>query len=130
MPHDYDEEEDWEDEDYDAADLAAELLEHPRVRKTFSLLTETLDKFGQLIDRVAKTVPPTTSKIPVQPTKKLLNPFLVMGFNPNQPLTEKMIRERKRKLAGIYHTDREGGDPEAMRMVNAAADMLLRKIKG
>jgi hypothetical protein len=127
---DFDEEEDFEDDEYDLSDVVDEALEHPRVRRVFDMLTETLDRAGQLIDKVSRgSIPKHAPPAQPQAQKKLLNPYLVLGFNPHQPLTEDMIKTRRRRLAEIYHPDKPGGDVEAMKMVTAAADMLLKKLK-
>lgn len=54
----------------------------------------------------------------------------VMGFDPDEPLTEDMIKGRRRDLARVWHTDNAAAqkDPtrEAMmRKINGAADLLL-----
>lgn len=131
---DFDEEDDFEDDDeYDVSEIVDEALEHPRVRRVFDMLTETLDRAGQLIDKVSRGTVPlpkhTRPTPPPQDHRKAINPYLVLGFHPGQRLTEEMIRTRRKKLATVYHPDAADGDAESMRMVNAAADMLIRKLK-
>lgn len=142
MGNDYDEDEDFEDE-LDISDVIDEVIEHPRVKRTLNLFTETLDRFGQLIDQVSRKVPsagappgvppPRARSGPVPPPqrdpRRVINPYLVLGFQPGQPLTADLIKARRKKLATLYHPDQNGGDPEAMKMVNAAADMLLKKVQ-
>jgi hypothetical protein len=129
---DFDYEDD--DEEYDVGDVVEEVLGHPRVRKTFEMFTGVLDRFSYLIDQVSQrtpgAAPPRAGASAPRPNQKAINPFLVLGFSPGQKLTTEMIKARKRKLAAIYHPDTGDGDEEAIRMVNAAADMLLRKLGG
>jgi hypothetical protein len=136
------EDEEFEDDEFedeiDVADIVSEVVAHPKVSKTLNLLTHTLDRFGQLIDQVSRgrtgfgngqpNDPPTRPAR--QDHKKAINPYLVLGFVPGQKLTAEIIKVRKRKLATIYHPDNNGaeGDVEALKMVNAAADMLLKKL--
>lgn len=128
---DFDEDEDFEEDEYDLSDVVDEALEHPRVRRVFDMLTETLDRAGQLIDKVSRgSIPKGHAPVTPPPAnRKAINPYLVLGFHPGQKLTEEMIRTRRKKLAGVYHPDSADGDAESMKMVNAAADMLLRKLK-
>ena len=51
-----------------------------------------------------------------------------MGFGADTPLTVKLVKERRRKLAELYHPD-HGGSDAAMRRINAAADALLATFK-
>lgn len=53
------------------------------------------------------------------------DPRLVLGFEPGAPLTQEIIKERKRALANLYHPDKPGGSLVAMKRVNEAADKLL-----
>lgn len=50
-----------------------------------------------------------------------------MGFRPDEPLSEDVIRERKKQLARQHHPDR-GGDPARMAAINNAADVLLEML--
>lgn len=52
----------------------------------------------------------------------------ILGLEPREQLTEARIKARKRELAKIYHPDREGGSPTAMKRVNEAADYLLKSL--
>lgn len=54
----------------------------------------------------------------------------ILGFEPDEAITEEAIKTRRRELARVWHTDNAAGkvDPtrEAMmRKINAAADLLL-----
>ena len=53
---------------------------------------------------------------------------MVMGFEPNEPLTAELVKARKRRLAEVFHPDRQGGSAAHMQRVNAAADVLLAKL--
>jgi hypothetical protein len=134
-----DEEDDFEEDDdfeeFDVHDIVDEVASHPRVARVLDLITHTFDRFGQLIDQVSHGVPhggapPSNGQRRPTPNHKAINPWLVLGFQPGQKLTAEMIKARRKKLAKVYHDDVGDGDPEAMRMVNAAADMLLKKIGG
>lgn len=55
----------------------------------------------------------------------------ILGFEPDEPLTEQAVKDRRRDLARVWHTDNAAGakDPtrEAMmRKINAAADLLIQ----
>jgi hypothetical protein len=66
-----------------------------------------------------------------------MNPDLIaargtLGFGVSDVLTEKVIRERRRKLTELYHTD--GHQPDAtrtemMKRLNIAADLLIKAAK-
>jgi hypothetical protein len=51
----------------------------------------------------------------------------VLGFTPREPLTEEVIKARRRDLALRHHPDR-GGSVDAMSKVNDAADTLLAAV--
>jgi hypothetical protein len=51
----------------------------------------------------------------------------VLGFAPDEALTEEVVRRRRQKLARKHHPD-AGGSASAMAEVNAAADVLLAAI--
>ncbi len=73
--------------------------------------------------------PPPYEPPPPEPASDGPDPLEVLGFPPNAKLTKKMIKERQRALAGIYHPDIQGGSVEAMMRVNNAVDELLSRIK-
>jgi len=50
-----------------------------------------------------------------------------MGFAQAEPLTEAIIKDRKRLLAKKHHPDR-GGSVQKMALVNDAADILLASL--
>lgn len=47
----------------------------------------------------------------------------VLGFGRSTPLTTRLIEERRKELALLFHPDR-GGSNEGMQRINAAADAL------
>jgi len=49
----------------------------------------------------------------------------VLGFAQSEPLTEAMIKDRRRALNKKHHPDRTGGSPERVAIINDAADVLL-----
>ena len=53
---------------------------------------------------------------------------VVLGFAPSAPLSAAAVKARRRELAALFHPDRQGST-EAMRRVNAAADMLLANLQ-
>jgi hypothetical protein len=58
-----------------------------------------------------------------------------MGFGPDEALTEKGIRDRRRDLARVYHTDNAPGQRDEtreamMRKINEAAELLLEAARG
>lgn len=142
-----DEYDDEDEEEFNATvdDFVSGVVEHPRVRRVFTSLTSTLDRVGQVLDHVSRVVsgagraagptpqgdaPPSSGpRAAPRPRPQPLNPYVVLGFNPNIPLTVEMVKERRKQLALLFHGDR-GGFEESMKRVNAAADMLLAKIEG
>ncbi len=50
-----------------------------------------------------------------------------MGFGPGDPLSEDVIKHRRRSLARKHHPD-FGGSTEKMKVVNDAADVLLASL--
>jgi len=65
-----------------------------------------------------------------QPARDLVGPARVaLGFPAGLKLTVEMVKERRKQLALIFHSDK-GGSEEAMKRVNAAADILLEHANG
>jgi curved DNA-binding protein CbpA len=52
---------------------------------------------------------------------------VILGFPPGSSPSAAEIRRKRKQLAAIYHPD-AGGNTEAMRRVNAAADELLAEL--
>lgn len=129
----YDEDDDFEDEDLDVHEILEEALRHPKIGGLFSSVARTIDKFSRVIDQVAQyTGPPPRPGSPgprPKPTPQRIDPYLVLGLARDVPLTEQLIKERRRELARLFHSDK-GGNDEAMKRVNVAADLLLQKIQG
>lgn len=53
----------------------------------------------------------------------------VLGFGPNEPLTEEAIKDRRRTLAKRNHPD-AGGSAKQMAIINDAADVLIESLDG
>ncbi len=51
-----------------------------------------------------------------------------LGFGPSDPLTEDVIKERRRLLARRHHPDR-GGSVKKMQEINDATDVLLASLE-
>jgi hypothetical protein len=134
------------------------LVEHPKVQGVVSTVTSTIDKFAQIVDAVAAgrkpwgssdtgpanadPAPPPNGHTrrrpgPPPPPPRRVRPadahYLILGFVPGQRVTEAEIKERRRGLATLYHSDKAaGGGPaaqakaeEVMKRVNAAVTELL-----
>lgn len=143
--HEDDEDDDFEDDDEGAVDeFVGAVFEHPRVSGVITKVSHTLDRLSSLIDQVSNGVPRGAPRSqprgqaqprrqapppppPAPPPKVRIDPYVVMGFARDKPLTEAMIKDRRRQLAKIFHTDHAGND-ESMKRVNVAAELLLQKI--
>ena len=51
-----------------------------------------------------------------------------LGFAPGQPLSEAVLRQRRRALTAMFHPD-AGGSDEAMKRLNQAVAMLLDELR-
>jgi hypothetical protein len=67
------------------------------------------------------------AKAPQAPPQTKEDPRIVLGFPPNQALTQDQIKKRRRELARILHSD-QGGNDESMKRLNSAADALLSQL--
>lgn len=70
--------------------------------------------------------PPPRRPQPAQAAS--MDPRMVLGFEPQEKLTEARIKDRKRQLAQLFHPDKPGGSISAMKRVNDAADALLKSL--
>jgi hypothetical protein len=70
--------------------------------------------------RAAAPSPP-----PVPPKRE--DPRTVLGFRDDDPLTKKVVKERQRALAELFHPDK-GGSVAAMQRINEAVQELLREV--
>lgn len=140
-PPEYDDDEEYDDEEYDVGDIVDEVLEHPKVRNIFQSIAHVIDRAGHVVDYVSRrqgmgssgagsgaTNP--RSQRPQAPQPRPINPYIVMGFDPKAVLTIEMIKARRKQLALIFHTDTGTGYHESITRLNAAADMLLKKVGG
>lgn len=120
----------------------------PQVNQFLKRLAKPLDRAGQILDRLVPYVDRATQRGPIptpppgkpphrthsrpkppsDPEPKLDDPRTVLGFAPDTKLTEKIVRDRRKELARIFHSDAKGND-ETMKKVNIAADALLKEIK-
>jgi hypothetical protein len=135
-----------EEEEYDVGDIVDQAINHPKVRDLFSKAGQVFDRIGQVIDQVARHAPqgnpgPRTASgshppTPPGPKRIPIDPYVVLGLDRRVQLTVEIIKARKRALSKIYHPDPTGKEPEAIRKsneeairrVNAASDMLMKKI--
>ncbi len=138
------EEDEDDDDDYEDGvdDFVGAVFEHPRVTGVINKVSRTLDSLAGLIDQVGRRPrggpaeehydppPHQRQQPPRQPPPRQtvrIDPYVVLGLPRNVPLTEAMLKDRRRQLAKIFHTD-HGGNDEAMKRVNAATELLLQKI--
>lgn len=125
------------------------LMDHPNTQDVLDKTTSFFDGFGILIDRAARravsgqaTVSPARYRRLVEelaaarsrvdkapPPVKKEDPRQVLGFGPAEKLSRKVIKDRQRALARIFHPDTGSGSVEAMQRLNAAADALLKTVK-
>jgi len=64
---------------------------------------------------------------PPPPPRQLEDPRVVLGFPPGSKPSRPEIKKRQRALAAFMHPDK-GGNDDAMKRLNAAADALLREV--
>ncbi len=64
---------------------------------------------------------------PLERAAQVMDPYQVLGLP--REATRDQVEARRKQLAQIYHPDRDGGNPDAMKLVNNAADEILRKLK-
>ena len=104
----------------------------------------------QLRRRFPGLEPPTTGGQPGQPLprgaggarvspeaiarrKAILSARGILGFEPDEQLTEAMVRDRRRDLVRVWHTDVAGQkDPtreHMLRKINAAAELLIEQAR-
>ncbi len=112
-------------------DLLGVLLAQPAIAGVVGKITGFIDKSGSILDQVA-TGDYSAFKAKEKPTQTPPatgpDPRKLMGFRPGVVLTEKEIRDRRKDLAKIYHSD-TGSSEEMLKDINAAADQLLRELK-
>lgn len=56
------------------------------------------------------------------------DPRVIMGFLPNEPLDEKKIRDRRKKLLQAYHPDKGVTNDVMAQRINQAAAELLKQV--
>jgi len=64
---------------------------------------------------------------PLERAARAMDPYTVLGLPRDATLDQ--VKTRQKQLAEIYHPDREGGNLDAMKLVNNAADEIVRKMK-
>lgn len=116
-------------EDSQSNEIIDTLLQNPNVQRGVNKVNSLLDKFSDLIDRATKgdipffTKPPApASKVPPEARARAL-----LHFGPNEPLTEEIIKERRRVLARLAHPDLAGSSEEMVR-INKATEILLASL--
>ena len=114
------------------------LLDQPIAKILIGKIDNTLNQVGAAAKRVSegnysdlqdllnKAGKP---KVQYQAPPVQEDPRVILGFGPEQKLTIQIVKDRKRKLAEMYHPDK-GGSPEAMQRVNVAADVLIAALGG
>ena len=83
-------------------------------------IKEGWDKYRQT------TISQTTD--PLERAFQAMDPYVVLGLP--KDATVDQVKMRRKQLAQVYHPDREGGNLDAMKLVNNAADEIVRKLEG
>ena len=71
-----------------------------------------------------KQLPPP----PVEPKKKQIDPYKVLGLNKTDPLDEKILKKAYIRKARKYHPDK-GGNKQMFQMISIAYTVLKKKIQ-
>lgn len=115
-------------EDTQTNEIIDTLLENPNIQRGVNKVNSLLDKFSNLIDRAAKgdipffnKAPPKAKVPPIAAARALLH------FGATEPLTEALVKERRRNLARLAHPDVEGSSEEMIR-INRATEILLASL--
>lgn len=118
-----------EDDDYEnpAADAVDQILAHPTMQGLVAKVDAWFTKLTSNAGKAQPKGPPPPGPRPPQ-QRPGEDPRTVLGFGATVALTIGMVKERRKKLAGLYHPD-QGGSDEAMRRINAAADALLKELR-
>lgn len=125
------------DDDYepiqDPRELVEAILENPAIKSGIGKANSILDKFSSILDNISNVtnrIPKIEPKPQIDPKKmQELRARKVLGFSPSEPLTEDLLKSKKRDLAKKYHPDVIGGDGSQMAVVNRAIDILSESIK-
>ena len=64
---------------------------------------------------------------PLERAARAIDPYAVLGLPRDASLED--AERRRRQLSSIFHPDREGGDEDAMKLVNNAFDEIERRLK-
>jgi len=83
-------------------------------------IREGWDKYRQT------TIGQTTA--PLERAARAMDPYAVLGLPRDVSLED--VNNRVRQLSNIYHPDREGGNEDAMKLVNNARDEIKKKLEG
>jgi len=127
----YEEEE--EIEENGGEDLLSRILSHPSIQGLFNrgvdMVSGKFDQLSHKLDTYAAmyAASQTAKAQQSQPRTPEEDPRIVLGFKPDEPLTEEIVKKRQRELSKIFHSDR-GGSDQTMARVNAAVDELLKKL--
>jgi len=72
------------------------------------------------------TISQTTD--PLERAARAMDPYAVLGLPREASLED--VKVRYRQLANIYHPDKEGGNEDAMKLVNNAYKEICRQKEG
>ena len=111
-------------------------LDNPGIKKLVRSATSAVDRLANIVDQILTTShttpPPKTAPSPRPiPAKNGISELQArnqLGFAHTAPLSKAGIKQRRRELAKIYHTDK-GSDSDMMKRINVATDFLLAKTK-
>lgn len=116
-------------------DAVEALVQSEEGRELLDVVDVQLKKFAGVVkDAIVSGVNKRVEQPPpAQPKRKAgmtsAEARALLHFGPKDPLTEAVIRKRKQGLARLVHPD-VGGSTEAAARINAAADVLLKQVKG
>ena len=91
------------------------------VTEAIRAATDLLREAGAVID----TIRPRPSVQQLPPTTRRLTPLEFLGLP--EDANEKEIKQRRRELAKLYHSDRNKVGDEMMKKINSAFDELKKR---
>ena len=120
-----------EDEEDDVTnEFINTILANPHVQQGVNKVNNILDKFSVIVDQASKgELPAFKPKPPAAPkTDPALAARALMHFSATEPLTEAIIKDRRKHLARIAHPDTAGGSTDAMARINRATEILIASL--
>lgn len=101
-----------------------------------AFVNEVLEDYPELRDlrmppRVSQPAPGPRQRAPRKPAPvdmQVIHARALLGFAPNEALSEERIRDVRRQLAKRYHPD-HGGSARQMTDVNQAAEILIASLR-